>query len=361
MRHLIGLCVVAASVFVSGPAQAQTLTTVATGLDNPRGLAFGPEGGLYVTEAGRGGAGPCFAVRGVTYCVGTTGAITRIWRGAQERVVTGLPSYARTTDGGEATGPQRLAFRGRGGLYVTIGLARNPAARTDGSLGEIGPGFGQLLSIDASGGVHAVADVSAYEAANNPDGVVPPDSNPFGVMALPGGQLVTDAGGNDLLHVAADGTISTLATFPSRLFPSPANSAVMVAVQSVPTGISMGPDGAIYVGELTGGPFPVGGARVHRLVQGQPPTVFASGFTNIVDLAWGPDGNLYVLEIAVHSLRAGDRIGALIRVSPDGATRTTITEQLTAPTGLAVASDGAVYVTNCGDCAGLGEVIRIQP
>ena len=135
----------------------------------------------------------------------------------------------------------------------------------------------------------------------------------------------------------------------------------MESVQSVPTAVSIGPDFAIYVGELTGGPFPVGGARVHRVVPGRTPTVFASGFTNIVDLAWGPDGNLYVLEIAEHSLRAGDRIGALIRVSRDGATQTVITEQLVAPTSLAVAYDGTIYVTNCRDCAGLGEVIRIQP
>ena len=30
-----------------------TVTVVMSGLDSPRGLAFGPEGALYVTEAGR--------------------------------------------------------------------------------------------------------------------------------------------------------------------------------------------------------------------------------------------------------------------------------------------------------------------
>ena len=36
-------------------------------------------------------------------------------------------------------------------------------------------------------------------------------------------------------------------------------------MQSVPTSIVKGPDGAYYVGELTGFPFQVGAARVWRL------------------------------------------------------------------------------------------------
>jgi sugar lactone lactonase YvrE len=275
--------------------------------------------------------------------------------------VTGLPSYARSADGGEATGPQRISLHGRGNAYVTIGLGRDPAARTNGSLGENGPSFGQLIKVDASGGLHSVADVAGYEAANNPDSIFPPDSNPFGLLALGAGQLVTDAGGNDLLYVAADGTISTVAVFPNRLLPLPANPNVLVPVQAVPTSVAIGPDGAIYVGQLTGVPFPVGGASVYRVVPGSTPTEFASGFTNIIDIAWGHDGNLYVLEIAAHSLRAGDHIGALIRVSPDGATKTTITENLVTPSALAIGTDGSFYVSTCGDCAGVGKVVKIQP
>ena len=283
--HLIGFCLVAASVLVSGPVEAQTLSTVATGLDNPRGLAFGPEGALYVTEAGRGGAGPCFAVRGITFSsdrpAPSRDLATR--RSASSRACR--PTPARRCRRGDRTAAPGVPGSRRPLRDHRAG--QEPGGQFDGSLGDIGPGFGRLISVDASGGVHAVADVSAYEAANNPDGVTPPDSNPFGVLALPGGQVVAEAGSNDLLHVAADGAKSTLAIFPSRLFPSPANPAVMVAVQSVPTGVSVGPDDAIYVGELTGGPFPIGGARVHRVVPGQTPTVFASGFTNSVDLRGG--------------------------------------------------------------------------
>ena len=47
---LVALCLLLAVSSTS----AQTITTVMSGLDSPRGLAFGPEGGLYVTEAGEG-------------------------------------------------------------------------------------------------------------------------------------------------------------------------------------------------------------------------------------------------------------------------------------------------------------------
>jgi hypothetical protein len=55
-RKALSYLAVLALVVPAG-ASASTITQVMHGLDNPRGLAFGPEGGLYVAEAGRGGAG----------------------------------------------------------------------------------------------------------------------------------------------------------------------------------------------------------------------------------------------------------------------------------------------------------------
>ena len=52
--------------------------------------------------------------------------------------------------------------------------------------------------------------------------------------------------------------------------------------------------------------------------------------------------------------------GLLIRVAPCGA-RTTISSSLTNPTGVLVGPDGAIYVSNRGNAAGVGEVLRIVP
>ena len=130
-------------------------------------------------------------------------------------------------------------------------------------------------------------------------------------------------------------------------------------MNAVPTTVVRGPDGAYYVGQLTGFPFPVGGARVFRVVPGERPEVYARGFTNIIDIAFGRDGSLYVLEIAHNSLLAESPEGALIRVRPGGK-RSIVVDDLFFPSGLAIGSRGKLYVTNCGVCPD-GEVLRITP
>src|SRR3954452_17464990 len=77
-------------------AFAADVSVVMSGLDNPRGLDFGRQGALYVTEAGRGGGpgAPSIVPRGTPLYYGATGAVTRLWKGQQERVASGLPSLA---------------------------------------------------------------------------------------------------------------------------------------------------------------------------------------------------------------------------------------------------------------------------
>lgn len=89
------------------------MLVIASGLDNPRGLAFGPDGALYVAEAGRGGSSSlCDIDPGsrLQRCYGPTGAITRITGiGVHQRVVSDLPSIAPASGGG-AQGPNDIDF-----------------------------------------------------------------------------------------------------------------------------------------------------------------------------------------------------------------------------------------------------------
>jgi len=303
MRRFTVLTIALVAIAAGPVAVGATITTVMSGLDNPRGLAFGPEGALYVVEAGRGGDGPCMVLRGQERCYGPTGGLTRLWRGTQERVATGLPSYAGAD--GEATGPHDVSFLGRGGAYVTIGFGGNPVLRA--GFGSVGALFGTLLHVAAGGTWRVAADVSAYETEANPGGGTI-DSNPYGVLAEPGARIVADAGANALLRVAANGDISTIAAFPAR----PVRS-----TDSVPTAVTIGPDGAYYVSELSGVPFTDGAANIYRVIPGYAPEVFLSGFKTIIDLDFGPDGSLYVLQHATGpTFFPGP--GVVIRVAPDG-------------------------------------------
>src|SRR5262245_43635041 len=156
------------------PLQARaTLTVVAQGLNNPRGLNFAPEGGLYVAEAGTGGAGPCIINSNNQFvCYGTTGSITRITLGAspsQTRVVTDLPSLAAppgaTGAGAAALGPHDVEFQGRGNGFVTIGAALDPARRFNDAVhpefGAVGANVGRLVRFQPNGNWSFAEDLSA--------------------------------------------------------------------------------------------------------------------------------------------------------------------------------------------------------
>jgi len=118
-----------------------------------------------------------------------------------------------------------------------------------------------------------------------------------------------------------------------------------------------------YVSQLTGFPFPVGGANVYRVdPRTGATTVVASGFTNIMDLAFGRDGTLYVLEIDENGLLAPGDEGAIFAIKRGGSPRqiTLPAGTLTAPGGITVGRSGALYVSNQTFVPGSGEVLRIS-
>ena len=205
---------------------------------------------------------------------------------------------------------------------ASIGRGDMFAITSDGFGGE-----GKLYRV-SRGSVREIANLLEFELRVNPDGnpVAPPPgpspSNPFDVEVLTGGRaLVADAAGNSLLIVDQRGNVDWIATLPNELVPTanakkifgcPAsgvpqcNLPPMIPAQPVATSIAIGPDGAYYMGELKGFPAPKGESRVWRIepgsrhaVCGSSPAcqVVADGFTSIIDLTFGPDGTLYVIEL----------------------------------------------------------------
>lgn len=360
-------------------AQGPAIEEVATGLDSPRGVALGPDGTIYVAEAGVGGEEPCATHPELgTICFGPSGAISAIVDGSPSRIVEGLPSGL--TETGEALGPSDVTVDGDGNVWFLVGGPGVGSAEFRDALPDgAGDGMGYLYRLGEDGTPERIADLAAYESTENPDADEPaneePDSNVHGLAASPEGALVADAGGNDLLLVAGDGSISTTAVFPVVMTPAPPDPNAepdpdaeppMIPMDPVPTSVAVGPDGAYYVGMLTGFPFPVGGSTVYRVAPDEEPTPYAEGFTNVIDVEFGADGTLYVLEIAHESLLAAGEdappMGGLWMVPAGGGDAELIaSDGLIMPGGMAVADDGTIYVSTCTVCPGAGSIVSVTP
>jgi sugar lactone lactonase YvrE len=350
-RVISGMLLVSAfGVLLPEVALAQFKThVVMSGLENPRGLAFSPDGSLYVTEAGSpfapGDDTPFVLNRGQPSYYHTSGAISRLQDGVQSRVITDLPSLFSPSSG-DNTGPHGIGFNAAGDMYFTVGLGSDPATRT-GVLGNLG----LLMRVPAGESVPVVvADISNYETLHNPAGGLH-DSNPFQLAVGAGGIFVADAGANAVLNVSSSGSVSLVSTL----------DALPGGIEAVPTSLTVATDGTVYVSQLTGAPFPEGGASVFR-VDGSTLTSVATGFTNVIDITTGPDGSLYVLELAHFGLASGNPTGGLWKVDPQsGAKQLLFSDGLFLPTAIEFSADGDLYVANQGLIPGQGEVLLLSP
>lgn len=370
IKHGVVLAAATGLALASSAASAQTrpagsdatVQVVASNLNTPRGLIYDAANQrILVAEAGNdaGNTGPCgVGEAGGTLCFGNTGAVFSYSTAAHHRageIITGLPSESVQPAGSAVLGLEALSLHD-GRLNGVWGLLGTPDTRT-----AEGPGaavLGQVGHISWSGQVTPYGDIASFETATYGSGQ---ESDPYDlitgrygtVVANAGGTAVQgDFGGNDVELVGRDGSVTQLAAFPQRLIDGN-------EIESVPTTVAQGPDGAFYVGELEGYPYPVGQARIWRVVPGHAPTVVATGLTNIIDMIFDRHGDLIVLEIAKNSLLDPDQTGALIKISPDGRQTLLASTGMTNPGGV-VQVGGAFYVTNnTSSTNGTGELLKI--
>jgi hypothetical protein len=288
-------------------------------------------------------------------------------------VLKGLASFA-PANGDNAIGPHGV-YADLLGLLVTNGgptaptrgmpavpVLRDPTLVKEEPVSRL---YGTLLRMHRPHRARVVADLWKFERDHNPDATVGNplvDSNPVDVWSDHSSYVVADAGGNTLLRVSPGGRVRLLSLFPNIPTPNPFGGPP-VPMNAVPTGVVRGPDGAYYMSQLTGFPFPIGGAKVFRVdPRTGAATTYATGLTNAMDLAFGRDGTLYVLEIDHDSILGGARDGALLTVPRGGGAAEPVAlpaGTLIEPGGLAAGRRGELYVSNRGREARVGEVLRI--
>jgi hypothetical protein len=344
---------------------------VADGLHSPRGLTFGPGDRLYVAEAGSGST--------AQDPIGHDGAIREIVGPASAQptlrtVISGLPSIG---GGGEILGVDGLSAMGNGSIYAIM-------AESAPAIGD--PAFGTLIKVSTGGQMRTVADVGGpnYDwtgsVVGNPvydPGGQYPDSNPYGVLALPGHTYVVDAGANTLNEVMPNGRVRILAFFPNIDFGVPFPP-FETKTDATPTCVAQGPDGMLYVGTLSLVPSFFGGptAKVYRVDpsrvgQGGEVTVlgpsdeWATGLWPINGCAFGPDGSFYASELFTSvsfgpdgPVPAGGDVVKIPFTTP--ATHVSLTGgTLPLAGGVAVARDGTVYAVGGTAFAPTGFVARL--
>ena len=347
------------------------VTVIADHLNNPRGLSPAPGGGLYLAEAGRGGKVCVKGGEAGTTCVGKTGSFDLVTKHGVKRIVTGLISGSG--EGGVfAEGAVSVSAGPYGRFYGLFGLNSHevpppgviPARLRAAALAELG----HLVQAKPYHTIRDVSDVGDQDWTwtNTHRDLAPkdfPDANPNNVLYSHGHRYVVDAGANLLVEVKRGGTAKILAFFS---VPKGSQS------ESVPTCVARGPDRALYVGELLGGQYTPGHARIWRVVPGHAPKVWATGLTTVQGCGFGRDGAFYATEFQVGGLNEGPTAspaGDVVRIDRHGHRTHLGTGKLFYPSGFAAGSDGAIYVSNCSVapargmgpklCPAGGQVVRI--
>ena len=356
-RFVSMFAVFALTVAVMGlaarPATAATSwTVVASGLDNPRHLAFGPNGQLYVAEAGRGGPNCVSGGEQGESCVGTSSRVTavNVASGRTRTVVDGLFSIAGS-DGSFAVGADGISFSnhgrtsGSGPLYVQMAANTShiPPGADDPLSKAARAQLGQLLHVSEGGQWNAVASVGDTDYAwtqshssldpNNPEW---PDSNPYGIWATPGRVYVANAASNTLDVVRPNGSISEVAWFPNTHLTDDLSDSVPTCVVQTSSGI--------LIGDLNGQLWKFTGSFTpeHQTLSGD-------GLASIE--ACATDGtNVYVADMFA---------GTVARISPSGEV-TIVADGLNFPGGVAVGPGNTLYVSNNGTFPGIGEIVKVE-
>lgn len=335
---LVAVAAILGMSALSASAQSAPSPTSGTkltgGLLSPRGMKIGPDGMIYVAEAGSGGD-----IKPPTADAGTSGLTGRISKvdpatGTRTTVADKLPSNGGAE--GDAVGPADVAFIGNQLYYVQThggafyGFPDKPTG---------------IYKVNSDGTTTLVADIGKFNIDNPIDDVknhvqqdIEVGGNPYAMTVRDGKFLVTDGNQNQVMQITTSGSITRLAEFHGH---------------PVLTGIATGSSGPLYVTSLGAFPFSPSDGNVYQV--GYPSgniTKIAGGYSSMTDVEIGPGGQLYALNFGDASSDPSGPpwsfgSGKIFKVNAATGTLTPIVNGFTFTTAIVFSGDTA-YVANNG-------------
>lgn len=373
MKHIsIATVWLVAILYVAGlpatsHAQSSNVTVFASGLAGPRGLKFGPDGDLYVAEAGFGGTNSttstqCTQVPGPVgpYKNGNTARISRINRnGERTTVASGFPSAVSGDPTGDTMGVGDIAFLNGELFAVTAG---GGCSHGNASV----PNF--IARVDTrSGNWTIVANLSQFlktHPAMYPDAAdFEPDGVFYSLIAYRDQLYTVEPNHGQVFTVTPSGRITEAVDISEA------------EAHIVPTSIAE-QGGNFYVGNLGLFPITPDASKILTLSTVSDGGFFPrldfcqdldklrvagsrAGFTTVVAVDFGPDGLLYALELSPAAGFPTPGAGKVVRLNRAGDIEDVATG-LSVPAGMTFGPDGDLYVSNFGAApAGAGQIVRI--
>ena len=364
-RLLIGAITALASLSSSSAQLPANATVYVSGLEGPRGLAFGPDGALYIAEAGTGGTvstvGVCTQAPAPVgpYLGGQTGRISRFTAGKLSVLSTGLASTIDAT--GTVTGIADITFLD-GQLYALVaggGCTHGNPTLPNG-----------VVKVNANNGRwQYITDLSTFIREHPAAYPYLPDFDPDGIPYS---------------MSANEGHLYTVEPNHGQIFDTLPSGKTSVAFDTslpdghiVPTAITFRGQN-LYVGNL--GIFPIRTEQARILTLSKNLSFFddtpgletkaseigklrlasaRAGFTSIVSICFGPDGLLYALELSDVAGYPTPGAGKVVRLKRNGVIEDVVVG-LIVPTGMTFGPDKALYVSNFGAApAGAGQILRV--